>query len=63
MKRQRAHPSPPDRATTKLLAHSDLRQRPQRLDLCMQRMRMTTIPKAVLWARIKALDPKSAVAP
>jgi hypothetical protein len=40
-------------------AIADLRQRPQRLDHCMQRMRITTIPKAALWARIKALDPKS----
>jgi hypothetical protein len=36
-------------------AIAGLRQRPQRLDLCMQRMHMATIPKAALWARIKAL--------
>jgi Nucleotidyl transferase AbiEii toxin, Type IV TA system len=39
-------------------AIADLHQRPQRLGHCMQRMRMTTIPKAALWARIKSLDPK-----
>jgi hypothetical protein len=36
-------------------AIADLRRRPHRLDHCMQAMRMTTVPKAVLWARIKAL--------
>jgi Nucleotidyl transferase AbiEii toxin, Type IV TA system len=34
-----------------------LRQRPHRLDHCMQAMRMTTVPKALLWKRIKALEP------
>lgn len=33
-----------------------LRERPHRLDQCMQAMRMTTVPKALLWKRIKALD-------
>jgi hypothetical protein len=36
-------------------AIEDLRLRPHRLDLCMAAMRMTTVPKAVLWTRIKAL--------
>jgi len=35
-----------------------LRDRPQRLDQCMQAMKMTTVPKALLWKRIKALSPK-----
>jgi len=34
-----------------------LRERPLRLDHCMQAMRMTTVPKALLWKRIKALVP------
>jgi Nucleotidyl transferase AbiEii toxin, Type IV TA system len=45
--------APPKKLLKQAIA--DLRQRPQRLDHCMQRMRMTTIPTAVLWARIKAL--------
>ena len=32
-----------------------LRDRPQRLDQCMAAMAMTTVPKALLWKRIKAL--------
>lgn len=36
-------------------AIADLRERPHRLDQCMQAMRMTSLPKAVLWKRIKAL--------
>lgn len=36
-------------------AIADLRRRPHRLDHCMQALRMTTVPKAVLWSRIKAL--------
>jgi hypothetical protein len=32
-----------------------LRERPHRLDHCMQAMRVTTVPKALLWKRIKAL--------
>ena len=32
-----------------------LRGDPHRLDHCMRAMAMTTVPKAVLWARIKAL--------
>ena len=36
-------------------AIEDLRLRPHRLDSCMAAMRMTTVPKAVLWTRIKAL--------
>ena len=38
-------------------AVQDLRERPHRLDHCMQAMRMTTVPKALLWKRIKALEP------
>ncbi len=36
-----------------------LRERPHRLDHCMQAMRMTTVPKALLWKRIKALEPRA----
>jgi len=36
-------------------AVNDLRARPHRLDQCMQAMAMTTVSKAVLWGRIKAL--------
>ena len=36
-------------------AVEDLRARPHRLDQCMQAMAMTTISKAALWARIRAL--------
>lgn len=32
-----------------------LRQRPHRLDRCMEAMQMTTVPKALLWKKIKAL--------
>lgn len=42
-------------ALTKAIA--DLRERPHRLDHCMAAMRMTAVPKAVLWARIRALAP------
>jgi Nucleotidyl transferase AbiEii toxin, Type IV TA system len=38
-------------------AIEDLRQRPHRLDDCMAAMRMTSVPKALLWKRIKALAP------
>jgi hypothetical protein len=38
-------------------AIQDLRERPHRLDHCMQAMRITTLPKALLWKRIKALEP------
>jgi len=34
-----------------------LRERPHRLDHCMQAMRMTTVPKALVWKRIRALEP------
>ena len=33
-----------------------LRQRPQRLDRCMEALQMTTVPKALLWKRIKSLN-------
>ena len=36
-------------------AVQDLRDRPHRLDQCMAAMQMTTIPKALLWKRIRAL--------
>ena len=36
-------------------AIDDLRERPHRLDHCMSAMRMTTVPKALLWKRIKVL--------
>ncbi|MBX3606487.1 MAG: nucleotidyl transferase AbiEii/AbiGii toxin family protein [Piscinibacter sp.] len=36
-------------------AVEDLRARPHRLDRCMQAMAMTTVSKAALWARIRAL--------
>ena len=38
-------------------AVENLRERPHRLDDCMQAMQMTTVPKAVLWKRIRALSP------
>ena len=37
-------------------AVQSLRERPHRLDHCMQAMRITTVPKALLWKRIKALE-------
>ncbi|MFG6415731.1 nucleotidyl transferase AbiEii/AbiGii toxin family protein [Roseateles sp. DC23W] len=37
-------------------AVQDLRERPHRLDACMGAMQMTTLSKAQLWARIKALE-------
>ncbi len=42
-------------ATDLASAVEDLRARPHRLDQCMQAMAMTTVSKAALWARIKAL--------
>jgi Nucleotidyl transferase AbiEii toxin, Type IV TA system len=33
----------------------DLRLRPHRLDVCMQALGMTSVPKALLWTRMKAL--------
>ena len=38
-------------------AIQDLRERPHRLDHCMQAMRLSTLSKAMLWTRIKALKP------
>lgn len=32
-----------------------LRDRPERLDRCMEALRITDVPKAVLWQRIRAL--------
>ena len=40
-----------------LKAIEALRARPHRLDHCMAALRMTTVPKALLWKRIKALAP------
>jgi hypothetical protein len=37
-------------------AVQSLRERPQRLDHCMQALRIHAVPKALLWQRIKALD-------
>jgi len=37
-------------------AIQDLRERPHRLDACMGAMQMTTVSKAQLWSRIKALE-------
>ncbi len=37
-------------------AIQDLRDRPHRLDHCMAAMQMTSVPKALLWKRIKALS-------
>nr|WP_293499664.1 hypothetical protein [Roseateles sp.] len=37
-------------------AVQDLRERPHRLEACMGAMQMTTVSKAQLWARIKALE-------
>ena len=38
-------------------AIENLRERPHRLDLCMKAMAMTTVSKAALWSRIRALAP------
>jgi Nucleotidyl transferase AbiEii toxin, Type IV TA system len=40
-------------------AIQSLRERPHRLDDCMRAMGMTTTPKALLWKRIKALEPRA----
>jgi hypothetical protein len=37
-----------------------LRENPQHLGECMRTMGMTTVPRAVLWSRIKALEPRAA---
>ncbi len=42
-------------ATDLARAVEDLRARPHRLDQCMQALAMTTVSKAALWARIRAL--------
>ncbi len=42
-------------ATHLASAVEDLRARPHRLDQCMQAMAMSTVSKAALWARIRAL--------
>ncbi|WP_216903776.1 nucleotidyl transferase AbiEii/AbiGii toxin family protein [Nocardia alni] len=51
-----AYGSSIERDLTKAVAA--LRDRPGRLDRCMQALRMTDVPKAVLWQQIRAL-PKS----
>lgn len=38
-------------------AIANLRERPHRLDICMKAMAMTTVSKAALWSRIRALVP------
>jgi hypothetical protein len=38
-------------------AIENLRERPHRLDQCMKAMAMTTVSKAALWSRIRALAP------
>ncbi len=40
-------------------AVQSLRERPHRLDQCMRTMGMNTVPKALLWKRIKALEPRA----
>jgi len=40
-----------------------LRARPQRLERCLEAMQMTTVPKALLWKRIKALGSLAAADP
>ena len=37
-------------------AIGQLRDNPHRLDECMRKMGMASVPKAVLWTRIKALE-------
>jgi hypothetical protein len=55
----KAHEAYGDSVETDLAkAIQDLRDRPQRLDQCMRAMQMTTVPKALLWQRIKALSPR-----
>jgi hypothetical protein len=39
-----------------------LRERPQRLDHCMKAMRVEGVSRALLWKRIKALEPKDSAA-
>lgn len=52
-----------DAVTTDLgKAIEALRARPSRLDRCMEAMQMTTVPKALLWKRIKALGKNLAAA-
>ena len=54
--RTKAHGAYGDSVASDLAsAVEDLRVRPHRLDQCMQAMSMTTVSKAALWARIKAL--------
>ena len=43
-------------------AIEDLRARPHRLDQCMQAMAMTSVSKAALWARIRALGSRARAA-
>lgn len=52
----KAHGAYGDSVTTDLAsAVADLRARPHRLDRCMQALAMSTVSRAVLWARIKSL--------
>ena len=41
-------------------AVQNLRDRPERLDRCMAALQITTVPKALLWQRIRALSPHPA---
>jgi len=43
-------------------AVQNLRDRPERLDRCMSALQITTVPKALLWQRIRALPPRPAKA-
>jgi Nucleotidyl transferase AbiEii toxin, Type IV TA system len=40
-------------------AVQSLRERPHHLDHCMRAMRMNSVPKALLWMRIKALEARA----
>ena len=41
-------------------AVQNLRDRPERLDRCMAALQITSVPKALLWQRIRTLSPHSA---
>lgn len=59
----KARPAYGDSIETDLAkAVTDLRNRPHRLDHCMQAMRMTSVPKALLWQRIRALARRAGAA-
>lgn len=55
----KAHAAYGDSITTDLMKAIDrLQEHPHRLDACMQAMHMTSVAKAVLYKRIRALIPK-----